>query len=179
VDQIGSVGGGRAAEENERKYREVFERVWNRGDLDYVDVAYHPEYVFHSPAEPEPIRGHEEWKAFINRIRTAFPDVHVEIEETIAAGDGVAGRLRMRMTHTGPYLGLPPTGTVIDATQIVWGRFEDGQMREAWQEIDALGVLRQLGVVPPEGVGPAGLLGWAFRTIARIAWLSARTRAPT
>ena len=174
MNRLHSAGDGGAAEENERLYREVFERVWNQGDLDFADVAYHPEYVIHSPAEPKPIRGLDAYMAFIQRIRTGFPDLRIEIEDTVAAGETVVGRLRMRMTHSGPYLRLPPTGTVVDATQIVWGRFENGRMREAWQEIDALGVLRQLGVLPPEGVGPLGLVGWSFRTVARIARLSVR-----
>ena len=113
---MSSRGFGGAAEANERRFREVYERIWNEGDLAFVDVAYHPDYVFHSPAEPKPIRGLDEWKAFIERIRTGFPDVTVQVEETLAAGETVIGRMRMRMTHGGRYLGLPPTGAAVDAT---------------------------------------------------------------
>ena len=77
--------------------------MWNRGNLDFVEVAHHPDYVLHSPAETEPIRGHEGYRAFAQRIRDGFPDVRVTVEDVVADGDQVVGRLTMRMTHTGPY----------------------------------------------------------------------------
>jgi steroid delta-isomerase-like uncharacterized protein len=163
-------------EEKRRVLRQVFEEIWSKGNLELVAAIYSPGYVFHTPAEPEPIRGREAWKEFIERIRSGFPDVQVTVEDVLADGDLAAARTTMRMTHTGEYQGLPPTGTRLEASQTVFARFEDGRIVEGWQEIDALGVMRQLGVVPPAGVGPVGLIGWTFRTIGRIAALTMRAR---
>jgi hypothetical protein len=53
-------------------------------------------------------------------------------------------------------------------------RMADGKIAESWQEVDALRILTELGVVPPPGLGPAGLIAWAFRTVGRFALLQAR-----
>jgi steroid delta-isomerase-like uncharacterized protein len=162
-------------EENKRRLREVFDEVWNRRNLDFIDASYHRDYVFHTPAEPEPIRGSEGFKAFVRRVLGGFPDARVTIEDIVGEGDMVVGRMTMRAVHGGEYLGLPPTGTPIEITQMIWVLFEDGRLKEGWQEIDAVRLMQQLRVVPPQGVGPFGLLGWAFGTIARIAALKARS----
>jgi steroid delta-isomerase-like uncharacterized protein len=162
-------------EENKRRLREALEEVWNRRNLDFIDAAYHRDFVFHSPAEPEPIRGPDGYKAFVRRVVGGFPDVRVTIEDIVGEGDVVVVRMTMRAVQSGEYLGLPPTGTPIDTTQMIWARFEGDRIKEGWQEIDAARVLQQLRVAPPPGVGPLGLLGWAFGTIARIAALKARS----
>jgi predicted ester cyclase len=164
-----------SVEENKRRFVAIFEELWNGKNLDYVEVAFHPDYVFYSPAEPEPIRGLEAYRAYIARIFGGFPDAQITMEHVMGEGDFVLGRMTLRATHAGKYLGLPPTGTPIETTQMIMGRYDGDKLREGWQEIDALRLVQQLGVVPPPGVGPIGLLGWSFRTIARIARLSARS----
>jgi hypothetical protein len=43
-------------------------------------------------------------------LRTAFPDLHFTIEELVAEGNIVAGRLTMSGTRDGPLMGMSPTG---------------------------------------------------------------------
>lgn len=161
---------------NERTYRQWFDDVWNRGELELLNDLFHPDFVLHSPASPEPIRGIAGYKSFVETIRSAFPDVIVTIDDVLPAGETVVGRMTMRMTHTGPYFGIPPTNARVTATQMIWARFEDGRVREAWQEVDALGMLAQLGVIPPPGLGPLGLVRWMGGTIIRFARLGFRNR---
>lgn len=165
-----------SVEENKERLRQALDEVWNRRNIDFIDVAYHPDFVFHSPADPEPILGPDGYKAFVRRVVGGFPDVRVTIEDVVGEGDVVVVRAAMRAVQGGEYLGLPPTGTAIDTTQMIWARFEGDRIKEGWQEIDAARVLQQLRVSPPPGVGPFGLLGWAFGTIGRIAALKARSR---
>jgi steroid delta-isomerase-like uncharacterized protein len=166
-----------ATSERERRvalYRSVFEEIFNRGNLDYIETVLSPDFVFNSPAEEEPVRGREGYRAFAQRIRTGFPDIRITVHDVLAEGDAVAGRMTIEGTHTGVYLGVPPTRRRVNVSQIVWGRFDGDQIAEAWQELNAVGLLQTLGVVPPRGVGPLGLIGWAFATVGRIGVLQAR-----
>src|SRR5215213_1400393 len=66
------------------------------------------------------------------------------------ADDMIAFRLRMRGTHRGAFAGIPPTGKAVNYTAIGFVRVADGKIAERWLQIDATGLLRQLGssVVP-------------------------------
>jgi len=66
----------------------------------------------------------------------------------VADGDRAAVRWTGRGTHDGPFQGLEPTGKPVVFTGINVYRLACGKIVEGWSEPDALGLLRQLGVVP-------------------------------
>ena len=84
-------------------------------------------------------------------LRTAFPDLHFEIEELVAEGDVVAGRLTMSGTHEGPLMGTPPTGRSVRQEHMHFVRFEDGKAVEHWGVRDDLVMMQQLGLMPDPG----------------------------
>jgi predicted ester cyclase len=47
-------------------------------------------------------------------MKRAFPDLHAHIEDIVASQDKVAVRVRFRGTHSGEFLGIPPTGRTIE-----------------------------------------------------------------
>ena len=96
-------------------------------------------------------------------MRGAFPDYRFEVEDLIAEGDRVVARVTVSGTHLGEMMGLAPTGRRISTSGIEVFRFEDGKMAEHWAAFDALGMLRQIGLVPVPG--PALLV----RTLAHQA----------
>ena len=154
--------------------RRVFDEMWNARDITVIDQVFSPDVVFHSPIQVDPIHGRAGVAEFVQRIYTGFPDFHTTIQQQLVEGDTTAVRFRVTGTHLGPYLGMPPTGRRIDTTQIVMNRIAGNQIVEVHQEINALRKLDQMGVLPPMGAGPFGLLGWAFKTIGRFAVLQAR-----
>lgn len=81
-------------------------------------------------------------------LRTAIPDLHYTIEDVIAEGDTVAGRVTMSGTHHGPYMGIPPTGRSFRVAEMHFVRFRDGKGIEHRAVRDDLGMMRQLGVIP-------------------------------
>lgn len=137
-----------SVEENKERVRRTLETVWNEGNVDSVDDEYSSEFVSHG-LQPEPV-DREGFKQFVEIQRTAFPDVHFDIEDVIAEGDRVVLRWTATGTHEGrlPNIDVEPTGEEITVTGVTSSRLEDGTFVESWVEWDQLGMLQQLGVVP-------------------------------
>jgi steroid delta-isomerase-like uncharacterized protein len=89
--------------------------------------------------------GREHVSGFLNLLRTALPDLHIEVEDAFATEDRVAMRLTFSGTHLGDLLGTAPTGKVISFTGVNLYRLEDGRIAETWQLTDWAGALRQAG----------------------------------
>jgi predicted ester cyclase len=56
----------------------------------------------------------------------------------------------MTGTHRGEFMDIPPTGREIGLGGITILRFENGRCVERWSQVDMLGLLAQLGAVPPQ-----------------------------
>jgi len=88
-------------------------------------------------------------KQWIAAFRTAFPDLNCIVEDEISQGDKLAAHWTMRGTHKGLFLGNSPTNKPIVVQGLIYARIENGQVIENWTMIDQMGVLQQLGLVPP------------------------------
>ena len=75
------------SEENKTLSRRVLEEVFSAGNLDVVDEIVSEDHVHHDPAMPEEGHGRERLKEFASMYRSAFPDIHIEVEDQIAEGD--------------------------------------------------------------------------------------------
>jgi predicted ester cyclase len=76
-------------------------------------------------------------------LRTAFPDLHFTIEELVAEGNIVAGRLTMSGTRDGPLMGMSPTEHSLRQDHMHFARFRDGKAVEHWGVRDDLGMMQQ------------------------------------
>lgn len=128
--------------------RRVTVEAWNRGNLDVLTELIATDFVRHTPLRPDGIRGVEGFKQHVAATRAAFPDAEFTIDDEIAEGDTVVNRWTFRGTHRGDFGGITPTGRTVAVTGIAIVRFQGGQIAEIWDEADALGLLRQLGVIP-------------------------------
>ena len=126
-----------------------FEDVWHRGDVAAYDRYTHPHGTLHLAGFREPLRGVEAVKEWAAAYRRGFPDVQFTVEELVGERDIVVMRWSSCQTHTGEYLGLPPTGCVAEITALQMLRIVDGKIDESWLMFDPLRVLQQLGVLPP------------------------------
>ncbi|MEV2223356.1 ester cyclase [Nocardia vinacea] len=72
-----------------------------------------------------------------------------EIEDQIAEGDRVVTRITAYGRHVGDLPGIPATGHELTMTGTTIHRIEDGKITEKWSDKDVLGLLQQLGVLPP------------------------------
>jgi steroid delta-isomerase-like uncharacterized protein len=118
------------------------------GNMSLLDDVLLPDAVDHDPV-PGQRPGREGIKAAFAEAREAFPDFQMTVEDMIAEGDKVACRLTVRMTHRGPFLGIPATGKNVSLPVIDVLRFVDGRLAERWGVVDNLALLTQLGVRVP------------------------------
>ena len=137
-------------ERNKVRFRRVYEEGLNRGDLGVADELIDPEFLDRE-AHPGGNRGPESFRQLITMLRTAFPDLRFEIDDLIAEGDTVAGRLTMNGTHTGPLMGMPPTGRAVRQSHMHFVRFRGGKAIEHWGVRDDMGMTRQMGLMPEPG----------------------------
>jgi steroid delta-isomerase-like uncharacterized protein len=136
-----------SVEENKAIFRRIVEEGFNKGNLAIVDELVATNHVNHT----DNVHGPEEYKQFITMYRTAFPDLHMTIEDQIAEGNKVVNRWTSRGTHKGDLMGIPPTGKQTTVTGMYVARIIGGKIVEEWGNLDALGMMQQIGVVPPPG----------------------------
>jgi steroid delta-isomerase-like uncharacterized protein len=136
-------------EGNKAVVRRFYEEVFNAGRLEAMDELVSPDLAAHDTLPPGvPERGPEPYKHTAAMFRSAFPDLHQEIEDMVAEGDKVAVRVTMTATHRGPFLGVAPTDRRVRYEGMDFFRFREGKMVEHWTATDDLGLMQQLGVVP-------------------------------
>ena len=139
-----------SVEENKRLAKAMFPKAWNEGDFSVAEKVLSPDVVDHFDNN----KGIEAFKHVILGFRAAFPDVHLTVEDEIAEGDKVVHRWSMTGTHKGPLFGIPPTGKKATWTGITIARFAGGKLVERWANVDVLGILQQIGVIPPPPGAP-------------------------
>lgn len=142
-------------EKNNHEFiRRWFEEVWNKGRLDAIDEMASANAIGHGQAEHTVDLGLVEFKQFAQNLRSAFPDIHVTIHDTLAQGDEVVARWSATMTHTGPFLGIAATGRKATVTGMSIQRIVEGKIVEGWDNWDQLGLLVQIGAVPAANFAP-------------------------
>ncbi len=137
-----------STEDNKAHVRRGFEAI-NQKNLAVFDELLDPDVVFHNASTT--MQGLEAYKQFLSMYITAFPDLQFTVEDMIAEGDRVVARCTASGTHQGTLMGIPPTGKHVKMTLIFIDRIVNGKGVEQWSNSDDLGMLQQLGVIPPMG----------------------------
>jgi len=150
----------------------LFTKVFRDGNYDLADQILTADFRFQYPF-PGFAPGPEGIKQFSREFRQGFPGFEVEVNdlfgaETKSCDAEVTIRWTLRGQHTGPFLGIQPTGNYVTLSAIglyigpggqpvqtgtvnglaVSGPVE-GTLTAGWLEMDSLGLLQQLGAVKP------------------------------
>src|SRR6188508_2520673 len=92
----------------------AFERMWveglNRGDVSVADDVFASDCVIHINGSPERNLSLDGFKQMMSGLLAAFPDLHLTIEDQIAAGDKVATRWVAVGTNSGAFGSVAATG---------------------------------------------------------------------
>jgi len=124
--------------------------LWNSGNLAIAEEIFDADFVNHDPNSPD-VNNLESYKGYVDMTRIGFPDFYVVTDDLIVERDKVAFRWTINATNKGEFMGMPATGAQVVWTGITMAHFVDGKIVEMWWAKDSLGMLQQLGVIPPMG----------------------------
>jgi steroid delta-isomerase-like uncharacterized protein len=131
-------------DDNKAIVRRWIDEAYRLGNLGIVDELFAPDY-----AANDRQLGRDGVKGAVTTIKTAFPDITVEVEEIVAEGERVVVRVTTRGTHLGPFMGMAATGRSMTMGGIMIYRVVDGLIVEDHEAVDEAGLLRQLGAIRP------------------------------
>lgn len=137
-----------STEENKAIACCYLEEVIHLGNVDAVDESIATNHVLHWPGSPNTVCGPEGFKQLLSVYARAFADLHWKTEEMSAQDNTVVACLRAQGTHQREVMGMPPTGKQATWTETHIFRLAGGKLVEQWTNLDQVGTLQQLGVIP-------------------------------
>lgn len=126
--------------------QDFIETVFNQGDLAQLESFIDPAYHYSSPTEE--IIGIDGLRAFITALRTAFPDMHVDVTDHIGDLQKVCTRVVLTGTQLGEFEGIPATGRPIKIAGVIISELAAGRITREWELLDQYAMLQQLGILP-------------------------------
>ena len=136
-----------STENNKAAVRHFYDEVINKKNMAAIETFIASNQVDHF-APPDAPSGIAGAKIILGMFLTAFPDLHFAIEDMIADEDKVVTRIAISGTQQGAFMGIPPTNKHVQITGIDINRVVNNQSVEHWMQIDMLGMMQQLGVIP-------------------------------
>jgi steroid delta-isomerase-like uncharacterized protein len=151
---------------NKAVVRRIIEEIWNGRDTSKAHDLITREVRDHNlgPGESGGLDG---FIAHHRDFMTGSSDLYITVEDLIEEGDRVVARLTWRGTHDGSLFGIPSSGKFLTVTNITIYRLAEGKVIDVWRNQDALGMMEQIGVAPPRGTGPLGILGHVIANFVR------------
>lgn len=132
------------AESNKKLVEEFCRVVFVGHDLTDLDRYMKDDYIQHNPDVPQ---GKAGFREFFEATFKAMPDFRYVLKNIVAQGDMVWIYSATTGTHTGEWLGLPPTGNRLSFDVVDMFRVADGKLAEHWDVADTLTLFTQIGKV--------------------------------
>jgi predicted ester cyclase len=123
--------------------RRIFDEVVNHGKLEAVDELFDAEF---QTVTPQGALDREGFKEYVRQWRAGFPDVYCELDDFVVQGDRVAWAVRATGTHTGDFMGIPPTGSTVEFDSLNIAELRDGRLYRHRVMMDIAKLMGQLGV---------------------------------
>ena len=110
-----------------------------------IDEIYAKDFENCTPGIPDFMRyGPDAIRQEYRFLWSAFSDIKITHDEAVAEGDMVGLRWIWEADHTGPFLGIPPTGAHITLEGYDIIQVRDGQIWRAWVYQDNVSLMQQL-----------------------------------
>jgi steroid delta-isomerase-like uncharacterized protein len=123
------------------------EQVQGQGDFALFEELFDDDFVDHTP-QPGTTPDKAGVRVLYNRLREAFPDFRPEIHWQTVDGDIVTTFKTYHGTHQGDFLGIAPSGKIIQFETVDAMRVRDGKITDHWGVANLYSVLQQLGQLP-------------------------------
>jgi predicted ester cyclase len=119
------------SEASEASVRSAVAAFNNPGERDrYLDL-YAPDVVLHG--YPLGVEGRDGAHRFYSQLWAAFPDAHLNVEETITSEDRLAVRYTLTGIQAQDFYGATLSSRATKIEGMTWLHFRDGQAVEVWQ----------------------------------------------
>jgi steroid delta-isomerase-like uncharacterized protein len=130
-----------------RRYRE---ELWNEGNLKVADeiIAADCRYHIYDPITTALGTGPERAMKAVTLYRSAFPDLHITIEDLFAEEDRAMVRWTFHGTHRGELFGVAPSRMKVTIAGMDMYRIVDGKIQEYWVNWDTMSFMQQIGLEP-------------------------------
>lgn len=139
------------SEDNKALVRKMLEGA-DRSDISVVDELVSTDYVDHNPPPFQgPATGVDGARDAFTTAMKIFSDWTHEVPQQFSDGEFVISRIIGRGRHTGDFLGIPASNKEVTMEGIAIHRVVDGKVVEHWSQVDGLGLLSQIGAIPPMG----------------------------
>ena len=126
-------------------YTKVWDQVVNEGKVNVLDTAYAETIVLHSTPE---IKGIKDAKAYYSGFVTGFSNRSFIVKRMFADGENLVKHWQFKGTHTGDFMGIPPTGKTVDIEGCTVAKIVDDKIVEEQDFMDNLEFMQQLGLMP-------------------------------
>jgi steroid delta-isomerase-like uncharacterized protein len=136
----------RSVQKNKNFITTYTEEFWNKRDFSVFDNYYSDEFIVHF-ADGDQNR--EQYKKLCEAYFSAYPDLQITTDLLVSEGDKITKVWTANCTHQGDFMGIPATQNKIVVKGIEVFRIVDGKIVELWASMDNLGMMQQLGVIPP------------------------------
>jgi predicted SnoaL-like aldol condensation-catalyzing enzyme len=130
-------------EVNERVVLRHLQEALTQRKAEVWDTILHPDYVFHHPMVKP---GRASYVSVATKFWDACSAPEYTILHMIAEGNFVMSHYIERATILTPLFGADAVGKRYEKHGFALYRLENGQMREAWNQEDDLGFMKQLGI---------------------------------
>jgi steroid delta-isomerase-like uncharacterized protein len=135
--------------DNKAIARRLYEEVWNKRRLGFVDELISPSHALNDPLASDSQVGPKLYKQRVVEFTTSFPDLRFTIEDMIAEKGKVVASWTFSGTHKGEFRDIPATGKKVSVEGITIHHITNGKILDSFARWDALGLMRQLGQASP------------------------------
>lgn len=138
------------SDEIRRRFLDFRMRLYEQHDLSAIETHLHPDFISHNPLISG--SGPAAYKTFVQSVLfRGVPNLRAVRQQVLVEGERLMAMTGWEATHTGLFLGVPPTGRAIRFQTADLYEVRDGLLLEHWDVVDRLDASFALGLIDPKG----------------------------